>query len=127
MQPSDSSNCVIIYFIWLAFIQQGYIAILKKAFSRLIVLSTAMVGLIVSQAEYWNFCHHFGIILFIILSSGIRFKYIGFSSATFAVGIILIAIPFLVTEKRIARITETYKIHFCISRCFRLSFNIILL
>lgn len=108
MQPSEFVKLVII--IYLASVyskKQGYIADFKKGVFPPIVLSMAMVGLIVLQPDIGTSAIILAIILFIILSSGIRFKHI-ILLGTFAVGIILIAIPFLVTEKRIARITGAY-------------------
>lgn len=108
IQPSEFVKLVII--IYLASVyskKQGYIDDLLKGVFPPIILSLAMVGFIVLQPDIGTSGIILAIMAAIILSSGIRFKHIVLLG-TFAVTILLIAVPLLITEKRIARITGAY-------------------
>lgn len=108
IQPSEFVKLVII--IYLASVyskKQGYIDNFLKGVFPPIILSFALVGLIVLQPDIGTSGIIVSIMGLIILSSGIRLKHIALLG-TFAAGLALIAVPLLVTEKRIARITGAY-------------------
>lgn len=107
-QPSEFVKVALI--IYLASVyskKQAYIDDLSKGVFPPLILSLILVGLIVKQPDIGTASIILFIISTIIISSGIRFRHI-LLLGTAGAGILLLIIPKLVTDTRIARFSGAY-------------------
>ncbi len=108
IQPSEFVKLALI--IYLASVyskKQQYINNFKKGVLPPLFLTIVMVGLIVLQPDIGTASIILLIVATMIISSGVRMKHI-FLLITFSGGLILILIPRMITETRIARFTGAY-------------------
>lgn len=108
IQPSEFVKLILIVYLASVYSKkQSYIDNFSKGVFPPIFMSMFMIGLIVMQPDIGTASIILFIVGMIIISSGIRFKHV-LLLGTFALGILVIVFPFLVTEKRIARVTGAY-------------------
>src|SRR5690625_3813872 len=108
VQPSEFVKLgLIVYLASVYSKKQAYIENFKNGVFPPIILTLLMVGLIVIQPDLGTATIIMAIVSMIIMSSGIRMKHI-MLLGILAVGFILMLIPVLITEKRIARFTGAY-------------------
>ncbi|MFZ3579376.1 putative lipid II flippase FtsW [Virgibacillus sp. DJP39] len=109
LQPAEFAKIgLIIYLASIYSKKQNYINDFNKGVLPPLVLTGIIIGLIVMQPDIGSAAIIFLIACSVIFSSGIRFKHL---SILILVGLILIAIaiPNMVTEERLARVTGAYQ------------------
>jgi len=109
IQPSEFVKLALI--IYLASVyskKQMYIENFYKGVFPPLVLTMAIVGLIVIQPDIGTASIILLIIGTVIISSGIRMKHIALLFS-FGAGIVLLLLPKMITETRIARVTGAYQ------------------
>ncbi|MDC3412793.1 putative lipid II flippase FtsW [Aquibacillus sp. 3ASR75-11] len=108
-QPAELAKIVLI--IYLASIyskKQNYIADFSKAVLPPLVMTGIILGLITLQPDIGTAAIIFLIACSVIFSSGIRFKHL-FILIAIGVSFVVIAIPNMVTDERIARFSGAYE------------------
>src|SRR5690625_3768834 len=109
IQPAEFVKLTLIIYLAAVYSKkQAYIDNLSKGVFPPLILSLLMVWLIIRQPDIGTAFIILFIISAIIISSGLRFKHM-LLLGTVATGILMMIIPRLITDTRIARITGAYE------------------
>ncbi|OZU90443.1 putative lipid II flippase FtsW [Virgibacillus indicus] len=109
LQPAEFAKLgLILYLASVYSKKQAYIQEFSKGVLPPLVLTGFVLSLIMMQPDIGTASIIFLIACSIIFSSGIRFKHL-FILIVLGVGLILLAIPYMVTDERLSRFTGAYQ------------------
>lgn len=108
-QPAELAKVgLILYLASVYSKKQSYLSDFTKGVLPPLIMTLLVVGLIVLQPDIGTAAIIFMIACTIIFSSGIRFKHLSILVIV-AIGVVAMAVPYMVTDERIARFTGAYQ------------------